>query len=367
MRLTTTKEQMFNLVQSVVGVVEKRQTMPILGHILINADVDTVTVVATDMEVEIEASMTLPVRESGSITVPGRKLHDILRSLPNDSEVNLELHGERFIVTSGKSRFELVTLASAEYPRIVANDAELTARLPAANLAQSIGRCQFSMAQQDVRYYLNGMLFEIDTTGALRTVATDGHRLAFARTDLNIDSGNGVRVIVPRKGVLEIGKLVNGAEGEVTIKVNSNYIVAKTQKATLISKLIDGRFPDYDRVIPKDNDRIVLMDTELLRSTLQRAAILANEKYRGVRFEFEPNRLVVEAQNPEREQAREEMDIDYGGESFSIGFNVGYVQEVLQHVESAETEWVMKDETSSGLVKAVGASDYQYVVMPMRL
>ena len=287
MKFSIGREALLRPLQAVIGVVERRQTMPILANVLLKVEKDSVAITASDLEVELVAR-TEPehVEVPGDITVPGRKLLDICRALPDGATINLALKGDRLTVQSGRSKFVLATLAAADFPIVDDINADRELTLAKADLARVIDKTHFSMAQQDVRYYLNGLLLE---TGAkrLRGVATDGHRLALSDVALDQDGGVDAQVIVPRKGVLELQKLLDG-DGDVEILLGSNHLRVEIGDIRFTSKLIDGRFPDYERVIPKAGANVVIGSRDSLRQSLQRAAILSNEKYRGVRLEFEP-------------------------------------------------------------------------------
>lgn len=365
MKLSAEREALLAPLQAVAGVVERRQTMPVLANVLLANKAGQLTITATDLEVELVAASDLATQEGGEITVPARKFLDILRALPERSMVNFATEGERAVLKSGKSRFSLATLAATDFPTLEDIQPLRRIRLSQADLRALLDHTHFSMAQQDVRYYLNGMLLETDAD-ALRTVATDGHRLALAQLSLPIE-GNGIQqVIVPRKGVLELQRLL-GSEGEVELAIGANHIRAQIGSIRFTSKLIDGRFPEYGRVIPAQPPHIVRADKQVLRAALQRAAILSNEKYRGIRLAVKANALVLQAHNPEQEEAEEELEVSYSGDELEIGFNVNYLLDALGAVEENEVELGFTDGNSSCLVRGVGAVSTKYVVMPMRL
>ena len=365
MKFTAAREALLKPLQAVIGVVERRQTMPILSNVLIIAKNGQLAVTATDLEVELVAEAEVDTESDGEITVSGRKLLDICRALPEGSEVNVSLSGEKLSVRAGRSKFNLVTLPAAEFPVVEDIKAGQTIAVSQASLGRLMEKTHFSMAQQDVRYYLNGMLLE---TGGkhLRAVATDGHRLALCQADLDGDELDEQQVIVPRKGVLELQRLMTG-EGELNIELGTNHIRIQLDGIRFTSKLIDGRFPEYDRVIPKESSNELKADRGEFKSALQRTAILSNEKYRGIRLVIRDSGVVLQAHNPEQEEAEEELAVEYAGEDIEIGFNVNYLLDALGAVEGDDVTLSVQDSNSSCLIRQPGNEDCTFVVMPMRL
>jgi DNA polymerase-3 subunit beta len=335
MKFSAERESLLAALQSVIGVVERRQTMPILANLLLAAEQGKISVTATDLEVELVASAEIKSGVDGRLTVPGRKLLDICRSLPDEATLSFTQDGDKLTVKAGRSRFVLATLPAADFPVIDELAQQQSLKIPQADLRRLLDKTHFSMAQQDVRYYLNGMLLETDGK-MLRTVATDGHRLALCEMDLP-SKGNGQQVIVPRKGVLELQRLL-GTEGDVVITIGSNHIRAQIGDVRFTSKLIDGRFPEYGRVIPTAPSKAVVADRETLRAALQRTAILANEKYRGIRLALKKNSMTLQAHNPEQEEAEEQVEVSYKGDELEVGFNVGYLLDALAAVDGNEVE-----------------------------
>jgi DNA polymerase-3 subunit beta len=322
-------------------------------------------VTATDLEVELVAHMEVEAQSDGEITVSGRKLLDICRALPEGSKISVSLSGEKLSVRSGRSKFNLVTLPAAEFPVVDDIKAGQTIAVSQASLGRLIEKTHFSMAQQDVRYYLNGMLLE--TAGKhLRAVATDGHRLALCQAELPGVEMATQQVIVPRKGVLELQRLLSG-EGDLNIELGSNHIRIQLEGIRFTSKLIDGRFPEYERVIPKESTNELKADRTEFRSALQRTAILSNEKYRGIRLVIRDSGVVLQAHNPEQEEAEEELNVEYAGEDIEIGFNVNYLLDALGAVEGDAVTVSVQDSNSSCLIRQPGNEDCTFVVMPMRL
>ena len=290
---------------------------------------------------------------------------DICRALPDGSDIDISLSGEKLVVRSGRSKFSLVTLPSAEFPSVEDIKAGQTIAVSQETLGRLIEKTHFSMAQQDVRYYLNGMLLE---TGGkfLRAVATDGHRLALCEAEIEGGNLDEQQVIVPRKGVLELQRLMDG-EGDLNIELGPNHVRIQLEGIRFTSKLIDGRFPEYDRVIPKESSNELTADKGLFRGALQRTAILSNEKYRGIRLIIRDSGVVIQAHNPEQEEAEEELEVTYSGEDIEIGFNVNYLLDALGAVEGEEVTLSVLDSNSSCLIRQPGRDDGKFVVMPMRL
>ena len=364
MKFIVERESLLAALQATIGVVERRQTMPILANVLLATRDGRLAVTATDLEVELVAHATITIGTEGAVTIPGRKLLDICRSLPDKSSITVSIEGDRAQIRAGKSRFTLSTLPAAEFPVIDELNEQQTLEVPQADLKRLLDKTHFSMAQQDVRYYLNGMLLESDPK-MLRTVATDGHRLALCEMELGL-KGKNQQIIVPRKGVLELQRLLGG-EGTVSVTVGTNHIRAQIGDIRFTSKLIDGRFPEYGRVIPNKPPRVVLADRDVLRAALHRTAILSNEKYRGIRLTLRSGSMTIQAHNPEQEEAVEEIEVTYEGEEIEVGFNVNYLLDALAAVDGSEVELGLTDGNSSCLVHAPGSTSARYVVMPMRL
>lgn len=366
MKLETQREVILKPLQIVSGVVEKRQTLPVLSNVLLTCDTDGATFTATDLELELIAKADIDVLEAGEITLPARKFMDICRALPEGASIQITIEQDRAILKSGKSRFTLSTLPATEFPSLETMHGTLEFQVEQNRLKHLIEGTHFAMAQQDVRYYLNGLLLEMQKD-LLRAVATDGHRLALCDMDADIDVSESRQVIVPRKGILELYRLLSDTDELLKIQVGSNHIRINFNGVSFTSKLIDGRFPDYVRVIPQNGDKIVVADREAIRQTLQRTAILSNEKFRGIRLQLQNNLLRVQAHNPEQEEAEEELEVGYAGSELEIGFNVNYVLDALGAMTGSEVEVVFTDSNSSCLMKSMGESRCKYVVMPMRL
>lgn len=369
MKLKLQRETLLKPLQMVIGVVERKQTLPILSNVLIKTSDNKLSITGTDLEVELVGQSQLDdaLNEDNCVTLPGRKLNDICKALPEAAPIELYQEKQRIILKSGRSRFTLSTLPAADFPSVEEQKAQLSFKMPQAKLKQQLQHTYFSMAQQDVRYYLNGMLWEV-ATGILHTVATDGHRLAFNSINADIQQTPRIQIIVPRKGILELMRLLSDDDTPVKVTFGLNHLRIEGNDYTFISKLIEGRFPDYDRVIPKNMDKKLLLDRQELRQALQRTAILCNEKFHGVRFVLRKGLLKILANNPEQEVAEEEISIDYSGEDVDIGFNVNYLLDVLNALDGNQVQLTLKDANSSMCIEPPnGKGDCLYVVMPMRL
>jgi len=366
MKIIAKREAILSPLQTVIGVVERRQTMPILANIMLAAKGGKIAITATDLEVELVATSEVDVQRAGEVTVPGRKLLDICRALPEGVEITMSLEGERMTIRARRSRFTLTTLPASEFPTVDEINAEQTLQVPLKDLKRLLEKTHFSMAQQDVRYYLNGMLLETSAK-LLRSVATDGHRLALCEIDLPSGGKPGQQVIVPRKGVLELQRILTSDDTFAEVSVGTNHFRVKIGEVRLTSKLIDGRFPEYGRVIPANPPRLVTAVRDDLRQALQRAAILSNEKYRGIRFALKTGTLTIQAHNPEQEEAEEEVEVGYDGDELEIGFNVNYLLDALAAVEGTEVNVGLTDGNSSCLITSAADAGARFVVMPMRL
>lgn len=366
MKIKVGRNELLTALQAVVGVVERRQTLPVLANFLLEVQDDELVVTGTDLEMELISRASVEVKVSGRVTVPARKLFDICRGLPEGADISLEAREDKFTVRSGKSRFTLAALKADEFPAMGEIKAGKHIRLQRAELKNLIEKTQFAMAQQDVRYYLNGLLLEA-TAQRLRAVATDGHRLAFSERLGETGLEEPVQAILPRKSVQELNRLLDNSDTEVSLIVGEGQVQVEIDTVRLTTKTIDGRFPDYERVIPDHGDKQVVADRETFRRSLARTAILSNEKFRGVRLQLENSQLKLQTHNPEHEEAEEEIEVDYNGEPLEIGFNVNYLLDALGAISGDEIVLELKNSDSSGLVYESGDSSSKYVIMPMRL
>jgi DNA polymerase III subunit beta len=368
MHFSISREAILKPLQLASGVVERRHTLPVLANVLLSLKNDVLEITGTDLEVELLGRVRVnDGSRAGEVTVPGRKLMDICKSLPDDAVLEFGLDDNKFVVKSGRSRFTLATLPATDFPGTVDEAGTFELHIDRGELKKLIDTCAFAMAQQDVRYYLNGMLFEIGQSW-FRVVATDGHRLAMHTTGVATGIEETRQVIVPRKGVLELSRLLaEPGEQELTLIFGASHIRAKLQDFTFTSKLVDGKFPDYQRVLPKGGNKHVIGEKNDLRLAFNRASILSNEKYKGVHLVLSRDELKVIANNPEQEEAEDLVAVEYQGDPLEIGFNVSYLMDVLNVLDSDKVKFTLADSNSSALLEAVSASDALYVVMPMRL
>ncbi len=366
MNFSIERSQLLKPLQQISGVLGGRPTLPILGNLLIVVEGNQLSLTATDLEVEMIGRLELSGEvEPGQVTVPSRKFLDICRGLPDDAVIQFSHQDDRVTVRSGRSRFTLATLPAADFPNIEDWQSDIELVLTQSELRRIIEKTQFSMANQDVRYYLNGMLFEVEDN-ILKSVATDGHRMAVSQAEID---GNFERqqIILPRKGVLELMKLLDVPDATVTLQIGQSNVRAQVNHFVFTSKLVDGRFPDYRRVLPKETNKTLLADGEILRQSLARAAILSNEKFRGVRVNLADNQMRVTANNPEQEEAEEVIDVEYQGDPIEIGFNVSYLLDILNTLRCEQVRFSMTDANASTLVENVADEQCMYVVMPIRL
>ena len=366
MRFSLQREVLLKPLAQVVNVVERRHTLPVLANLLAKVHDGQLALTGTDLEVEMVARTAVEDAQDGEITIPARKLFEIVRALPDGSRVTISQSGDKVTVQAGRSRFSLASLPANDFPSLDEVDATEQVSVPEAALKELLERTAFAMAQQDVRYYLNGLLFDLrDDT--LRCVATDGHRLALCETALEQGHAGRRQIIVPRKGVQELQRLLEGGDRQIELELGKGHIRIKRDDVTFTSKLIDGKFPDYEAVIPIGADREVKIDREALRASLQRASILSNEKYRGVRVEVSPNLLKISAHNPEQEEAQEEVEAQTSVDALAIGFNVTYLLEALSALRDEFVVMQLRDANSSALVRGADSHHARHVVMPLRL
>ena len=362
------KDVLLKPLQAVSGIVERRHTLPILSNVLLEAEGSTLNLLATDLEIQVSTSTTLEKKAASkySITVSARKLQDILRALPDSTNVTLDAQESRVQVKAGKSKFNLQTLPAQDFPRLaeggnVAGKVELAQK----TLRDLLMLVQYGMAQQDIRYYLNGLLVVVEGQ-QLTVVATDGHRLAYASTEI-AQSVDRAEVIIPRKAVIELVKLLTDAEEPVEIQLLPNQVRFSFSGIEVISKVVDGKFPDYNRVIPTNYKKHFKVSRLVLLQALQRASILSNEKFRGVRWVLTPDVLKIVCTNAEQEEAEEELEVSYNGDPLDIGFNITYLLDVLNNLTDEEIDCAVGDANSSMLLSVPGNQNFKYVVMPMRI
>jgi DNA polymerase III subunit beta len=361
------RDALLKPLQAVTGIVEKRHTLPILSNVLLERKQDQLHLVATDLEIQVSTRCEAGKGATDqSLTVSARKLLDILRSLPDGTDVTLDAQNNRLQVKAGRSRFNLQTLPAADFPLLSDAGAPLAkVKIPQKDFRELLLLVQFAMAQQDIRYYLNGMLLVLDGE-QMRVVATDGHRLSYASGTI-AKQDEKREVILPRKAVLELARLLTDAEGTVDVELYASQVKFSFGGIELTTKIIDGKFPDYNRVIPHSYEKQIEVNRVVLLQALQRAAILSNEKFRGVRWMLTGNGLRISCTNNEQEEAQEELEVEYGGEPLDVGFNITYLLDVLNNVASERIQCAFGDASSSMLVTLPDRGDYRYVVMPMRI
>ena len=363
----TSRDALLRPLQIVSGIVERRHTLPILANILIRKDGERVSFLSTDIEVQITTHADVGSGvDTAATTVAARKLLDILRALPDSADVSLTLANKRMTVQCGTSRFALQTLAAEEFPTVAqAEHYSAKVTLPQKMLKHLFNMVHFSMAQQDIRYYLNGLLLVVDGKNVI-AVATDGHRLAFCQVTTEEEFAR-QEVIIPRKTIIELQRLLDDNDEPVSIEIASNQVKLSFADIELVSKLVEGKFPDYTRVVPKGYKNNFPIGRDQLLRSLQRAAIMTSDKFKGVRCIVTPGSMKVSSTNADQEEAVEEIEIDYGGDSVDIGFNVTYLLDVLNNLKSDSINIALGDANSSALITVPENPDFKYVVMPMRI
>lgn len=366
MRFNIPRETLLKPLQIVCGVVERRQTLPILSNVLMSVNNNVLRLLATDLEVELIAKTDIKDAEDGEVTVSARKLVDICRALPDGSQIEVNESKGKIQIKAGKSRFVLSTLPVDEFPKVAGLKSLVTFDMPAAAIKNLIDKTYFAMAQQDVRYYLNGVLLELGAD-KIRAVATDGHRLSVCDATVKTGASKTTQSIVPRKGILELQRLMAEPEENATVTLSENHLRVDLGGITYTAKLVDGKFPDYERVIPQNTSKRLVGDRSVLKDALHRTSILSNEKYRGIRLKISNGGLVASASNPELEEAEEFVVVDYNGDELEIGFNVNYIIDALAAISSNEVELLFTDSNGSCLIQPRDNKENRHVVMPMRL
>lgn len=366
MKISILRDNILKPLQHVTGVVERKHNSPILSNLLVKIDDTRLFLTGTDLEVEMVINIQVESDDSGETTLPAKKFLDICRTLPEGSKININIESNKAVIRSGKSRFTLSTLDASEFPVSEALNISQNISLKQSTLKKLIDHVQFSMAQQDVRYYLNGLMLEIDPKHIL-TVATDGHRLAISKQTLETGVSESRQIIIPRKGVSELSKLLEDSDEIVNLQLGDNLIKVNIGDITFTSKLIDGKFPDYNQVLPVGNDAILECSREVLKQAFSRTSVLSNEKYRGMRLSLSSNMLNATINNPDQEEAEEEIEVIYSGGEFEIGFNVAYFLDVLNTIKDDDVIIKFKDANSSCMIQAKSDDSSNYVIMPMRL
>lgn len=365
--LQTSRDALLKPLQAATGIVERKHTLPILSNVLLESKNGQVHILATDLEIQIHTQGAENDKGNFRITTNAKKLQDILRALPESANVQLDLAEHKLTLKAGKSRFNLQTLPADDFPTMnIAEATDTTFSLSQEMLKNMISQVQYSMAAQDIRYYLNGLLMQVEGN-ELRLVATDGHRLAFIYTTIDANFAQKQNVILPRKTVLELTKLLNQPKENITIELLENQVRFQCNDTVLVSKVIDGKFPDYNRVIPLDNDKIFVINRSTLLGALERSAILANEKFRGVRLQLSAGNLKVSCSNNEQEEASEELEIAYQGAELEVGFNIQFLMDVLRSTNSDDIQIAFGDVNRSTLFTIPNNAEFKYIVMPMRI
>tara|TARA_B100000768_G_scaffold112849_1_gene104516 strand:- start:949 stop:2049 length:1101 start_codon:yes stop_codon:yes gene_type:complete len=366
MNIEINRDTLLDPLSNVAGIVERKLSLPILSNILLEGSKGNLRFTATDLEMQISLSVQTNLEDTFETTISARKILDITRALPEKSKLNIQINDTTVLVKALKSKFNLQTLAAKDYPVMKKDEEENTfVKLKQKDFKDILKQVDFSMAQQDIRYYLNGLLFEVDSQ-KLNIVGTDGHRLSFTSINLQKDFGK-IQTIIPRKTILELVKLLDDGDEEIEINISKTQAHFHFNNIDLITKVIDGKFPDYSRVIPVSHPNVFEIDRQTLLTAMQRASILSNEKYRGIRVVITKNNLKMISTNSEQEQAEEEMEIKYQGEDIDVGFNVTYLIDVLNNIQFDKLNFAFKDSSSSCLVTIPNNEDYKYVVMPMRI
>ncbi len=366
MILNINKDDLLEPLQKVFGVIERRQTLPVLSNVYLNLSNGSLRLTGTDLEVQVSSETKIPGLESLKVTIPARKLLDICRSLPDDSTIKLSFKDNALLINSGKSRFTLRTLPADEYPLFDESNYLNQINIDKDVLSKSFSKTLFCMAQQDVRYYLNGLMMEI-VEGVLQTVASDGHRLALAKNTIENESQSIAQVIVPRKAAQELLRLMEKHTGAVDIKFAKNSIKFILGDVQLNAKLIDGRFPDFNNVVPDESKHRFTINRQSFKSALSRVSILSNEKYKGIRLDLSSQLMTINANNPEQDEAEEEVVIDYDSDEMRMGFNSSYLMDALNAIESDDVLVSFTDTNSSCLLENPSDKSSRFVIMPMRI
>jgi DNA polymerase-3 subunit beta len=367
MKFTIARETLLAPLQQIIGVIEKRQTLPILSNVLLKLGDGQLELTGTDLEVQLVTRTTVETGDAGVVTVPARKLLDICRLLPDRSAVSVECKEDRFAIRCGSSRFNLSTLPADNYPEFDTGTPELEVAVPVASLRRALEKTTFAMAQQDVRYYLNGLLLDLDGRN-LRTVSSDGHRLAVFEEPMELNANGGRQIIIPRKGILELARLLSDADETITVQIAPNTVRVNLGAVSFAAKLIEGRFPDYQRVMPRELTRSFRVDKDAFKGALTRVSVLSNEKYKSISLEVDEEAVMaLKAQNPEHEEAEERLPVEKEGQGLSVGFNASYLLDAINNVDSDQVKLSFTESANSCLIEDSDDSRFKFIVMPMRL
>ncbi|MEQ1559270.1 MAG: DNA polymerase III subunit beta [Methyloglobulus sp.] len=366
MKYIINRESLLPSLQQIVGVIEKRQTMPVLANVLMVVEGESLTLTGTDLEIQIVAKINISTASPGAITVPARKLLDICRLLPSNADIHFEKLNDKVKVLSNRSRFSLSCLPAEHYPEFAESEMDRQFSIPASKLKKALEKTIFCMANQDVRYYLNGLLLNI-SNNKFKLVSSDGHRLSIFEDDLVQPTGYEARIILPRKGVLELYRLLDNSESELTVIFSNNNIKITIDQLVFSAKLVDAKYPDFGKVFQQAFFEPIAIPKQELKETLTRVAILANEKFKGVTFDIVSGSMKISTHNPEHDEAEEELTIGYKGEPLSIAFNAQYLLDAITNLDSDSVLLTIASNASSCFVDEPEQSEYKFIVMPMRL
>ncbi|MFU8789819.1 MAG: DNA polymerase III subunit beta [Methylobacter sp.] len=366
MKFIINREEILLPLQQIVSVIEKRQTMPILSNVLMVIEEDQLTLTGTDLEIQIIAKINIAAMSPGSITVPARKFLDICRLLPNGAEIKFELQEDKVKIASSRSRFSLSCLPADNYPEFAESELENQLFINAGKFKKALDKTVFCMANQDVRYYLNGLLFNVSNS-KLKLVASDGHRLSIYEDNLDQATGFEARIILPRKGVLELSRLLDDPEAELKVEFSTNNIRVSIKNLIFSAKLVDSKYPDFGKVFQQEFFNKMLIQKQILKEALTRVAILSNEKFKGVTFDITPDSLKISTHNPEHDEAEEELMIEYSGEPLTIAFNAQYLLDAVSNLDSDMAVLTIASNASSCFIDEPDDCGYKFIVMPMRL
>lgn len=366
MNFIINREQLLPSLQQIVSVIEKRQTMPILSNILMVITENELVLTGTDLEIQLISKINLKTNDVGKVTVPARKFLDIVRLLANDAEIKIELKDDKIKISSGRSRFSLSTLPAENYPEFSESELDHQFLINAGTLKKSLDKTIFCMANQDVRYYLNGLSLHISNS-KLKLVTSDGHRLSIYEEDIGQATGYEARVILPRKGVVELARLLDDPEAEINVQFSTSNIRIYYKELVYSAKLVDAKYPDFSKVFDQPFFNQIHIQKHLLKDALTRVAILANEKFKGVTCDFSNGLLKLSSHNPEHDEAEEELVIEYEGEELSIAFNSQYLLDAVSNLDSELAVLTIASNASSCFIEEPEQQAYKFIVMPMRL
>lgn len=366
MKFTINREQLLTPLQQIVSVIEKRQTMPILSNVLIVVNDDLLVLTGTDLEIQIVAKIALTDAENGEITVPARKFLDLCRLLPSESAISIETFEDKVKLVSGRSRFSLSTLPADNYPEFAESELENSFLINAGKLKKALEKTMFCMANQDVRYYLNGLMLNVSNS-KLKLVASDGHRLSIYKDEMDIETGYEERIIMPRKGVIELARLLDDPDAELSVQFSSNNIRIYIKDLIFSAKLVDAKYPDFSKVFEQAFFNPIVIPKQQFKETLTRVSVLANEKFKGVTFDITENLLKITTHNPEHDEGEEELAIDYQGEPLMIAFNAAYLLDAIANLDGDKASLTIAENASSCFIEEPGQDAYKFIVMPMRL